>query len=322
MKFKAMILAAVSLVSFSGFNTHACSCGSSGDTFMKSVLYGLDYSITHNKPFTPTVIAGRVVSYNSNSMNVEVLILIDGQETRKNITVWGDDGMQCRPYVKTFPIGSTWIFNLSREYDYNTEPPTPKADYEISICGTYWLSFDTAKNEVKGPALVNDENATLRVGEFIQAYQKEVQDFKTKKEALQKRLAKRNLKCELEVSNIWSTVKLDKTQMTTTMEKTEFPKILAKITNPGDFEICKTPECQKRLQDLSFIGEVRYESTADYPLIISTGYNNGMFMGSRDTQFFDVSIKKGTRWIVSSSFKFKFDTDEESIDTRMKCEIK
>jgi hypothetical protein len=54
-----------------------------------------------------------------------------------SIVVEGDNGIQCRPYVTKYPIGSTQIFAISR-----TEMGGG-IGYAISACGEYALQTTT-----------------------------------------------------------------------------------------------------------------------------------------------------------------------------------
>lgn len=119
--------------------TLACTCA-----------YGGPFSKV--APKTDLVIVGDVVSHHENSMQVEVVQVLKGDETRKRLTVWGDNGMQCRPYVTRFPEKTRWVLAVFRHeaqedldnlqkplYEWDAKPPF----YMISVCGGYWL-------EVKG----------------------------------------------------------------------------------------------------------------------------------------------------------------------------
>lgn len=72
-------------------------------------------------------------------MEVEVLKIVKGRETRKKIMVWGDNGMLCRPYISTFKKGETYYLALGKE----------EKDYEISVCGQHWLQVTNDKVQLK-----------------------------------------------------------------------------------------------------------------------------------------------------------------------------
>jgi hypothetical protein len=91
------------------------------------------------------VVLGRVVDHRGNSMGVRVIEGIKGNAGGRTIRVWGDNGALCRPYVSSFPVGSTWILAVSPtaspEGAWWTRFLTGRREraYAISICGDFWL---------------------------------------------------------------------------------------------------------------------------------------------------------------------------------------
>jgi hypothetical protein len=104
-------------------------------------------------PFTKVALATELVvladvrSYERHGMDVAVIEVLKGEEDRRTIRVWGDDGALCRPYVATFPRGTRWVFALQRE--------PGSGDYAISGCGAFWLA-------VQGDQAVGRVTATER----------------------------------------------------------------------------------------------------------------------------------------------------------------
>src|SRR5882724_4565572 len=94
-------------------------------------------------PFTKVALATELVvladvrSYERHGMDVAVIEVLKGEEVRRTIRVWGDDGALCRPYVATFLRGTRWIFALQRE--------PGSGDYMISGCGVFWLAVRGAQ---------------------------------------------------------------------------------------------------------------------------------------------------------------------------------
>lgn len=93
---------------------------------------------------SPLTIRGKVVKYQwskddreqkgiPTAMIVEVKEVFKGVTKQAKLTVRGDNGMQTRPYVTQFPIGTEWVLALSKDYW------TQKGELAISICGEYWL---------------------------------------------------------------------------------------------------------------------------------------------------------------------------------------
>ena len=87
------------------------------------------------------------------SMDVELIEIYKGRENHKNITVWGDNGILCRPFLSEFKEGQYYViaFYIDRNDQNNTE-------YEISSCGAYWLNVDFINSTVSGD--VNSKDRT------------------------------------------------------------------------------------------------------------------------------------------------------------------
>ncbi len=119
---------------------YACSCAPSKSSFVQ---------LTQRSEL---VMRGKVVEYYWNkgdtehkttplAMMVEVKEVYKGATKLSKITVWGDNGAQCRPYVTQFPIGTEWVLALSKDNE------TKEGELAISVCGKYWL-------QVKGSHVV------------------------------------------------------------------------------------------------------------------------------------------------------------------------
>ena len=119
---------------------HACSCAPSKSSFVQ---------LTQRSEL---VIRGRVVEYRWNKEDTEhkirpLAMIVEVQEVYKGaikpgkISVWGDNGMQCRPYITQFSIETEWVLSLSKD------PWTEKGELAVSACGEHWL-------QVKGSNVV------------------------------------------------------------------------------------------------------------------------------------------------------------------------
>lgn len=78
------------------------------------------------------------------SMEVEIVKVYLGQETRKTVTVWGDNGNQCRPYLSIFKTDNYYVIAFDQDSKENP------LDYAISNCGDYWLTADNEKKIATG----------------------------------------------------------------------------------------------------------------------------------------------------------------------------
>jgi hypothetical protein len=123
----------------------ACTCAPLGGSFLKVA------------PASELVIRGRVLRHTGEGeteteMDVEVLETLAGETSKSVVSVSGDPGNQCRPYVSGFPVGTEWVFALkpavkdalvARQSYLMSEPD--RGDYAISICGAYWLEVKEGK---------------------------------------------------------------------------------------------------------------------------------------------------------------------------------
>jgi hypothetical protein len=110
---------------------------------------------------SPVVVRAKVLNYqwypsdlkhdqHPIAMTVEVQESYKGTVKSKRLTLWGDNGMQCRPYVMTFPIGTEWVLALGPDLW------TKKGELAVFGCGEYWLpvqnSTVTGRITEKDPA--------------------------------------------------------------------------------------------------------------------------------------------------------------------------
>jgi len=93
----------------------------------------------------PVIVYAEVLEYthDDNAMQVRVHDPIKGKLTASRLTVWGDNGMMCRPPVRQFPVGSRWLFILNG--DGSKPAKLGPAQYAISLCGSHWLAVHAGK---------------------------------------------------------------------------------------------------------------------------------------------------------------------------------
>ena len=106
----------------------ACSCAWMG-SFVKMAK-------------SATIVAqGKVVAHDKEKperplyMDFQISEVLSGSYSPGPIRIWGDNGFQCRPSIKNFPIGTEWVLAISGPEGQ----PSAKGDYFISNCGEYWL---------------------------------------------------------------------------------------------------------------------------------------------------------------------------------------
>lgn len=142
----------------------ACDCESQGHFLTvapKSKLVALvkvnrylTFKNIHDKP-TPM------------SMEVEIIKVFHGHETRKNVTVWGDNGALCRPYLNAFAINNYYIIAFEQDSkitEINANKEEKITDYAISNCGDYWLTADNEKKVAIGA--VNESQNKIGFGDL------------------------------------------------------------------------------------------------------------------------------------------------------------
>jgi hypothetical protein len=81
------------------------------------------------------------------SMDVEIIETYKGSDDRKTVTVWGDPGNLCRPYLSHFKEGAYYVIAF---YPAGRGANEKATDYSISICGAYWLNADNEKQIASG----------------------------------------------------------------------------------------------------------------------------------------------------------------------------
>ncbi len=91
------------------------------------------------------------------SMEVEIVEIYKGKESRKTITVWGDDGHLCRPYISEFKKGAYYVIAFDKA-GFVSSTGEKETDYSITKCGAYWLAADYEKATVSGD--IDSENRT------------------------------------------------------------------------------------------------------------------------------------------------------------------
>lgn len=141
--------------------TFACDCGSQGNFLTVApkaklvALVKVDSYLTYNNIYDkPTPM----------SMEVEILQVFNGLETRKKITIWGDNGALCRPYLSNFKIGEYYIIAFYKgqngsEFTHINEKET---DYIISSCGDFWLTADNNNKKAKGAVSKNQNEISFK----------------------------------------------------------------------------------------------------------------------------------------------------------------
>lgn len=137
--------------------TIACDCGYSGSFLKMSKRTPLVALVKVTKYLTFKDI------YNSPtpmSMEVEIIDIFKGKETRKTITVWGDIGNLCRPYLSNFKKGQYYVIAFDNGNYSGGHPNEKDTDYSIFNCGCYWLTVDITNKKATGDIDSNDRSVS------------------------------------------------------------------------------------------------------------------------------------------------------------------
>jgi hypothetical protein len=135
--------------------TIACDCGSNGNFLEVSPNTNLVALVKVTKYLSYKPIYEKEIPM---SMEVEIIETFKGQENRKFFTVWGDNGILCRPYLSQFDSGKYYVIAFNKGSDGTkgyVHKDEKRSDYSISICGDYWLSVDNANKIATGSVSKN-----------------------------------------------------------------------------------------------------------------------------------------------------------------------
>lgn len=93
------------------------------------------------------------------AMKVEVIKKYKGEDTRKIIQIWGDNGMLCRPYTDYFKIGNHYL--IAPNKIWNDSENGKKGDYDFFACEVGFLDVDLKKKMVYGTYTKNINKISL-----------------------------------------------------------------------------------------------------------------------------------------------------------------
>lgn len=137
--FKIMF-AAGSIYLLNMLSVSACSCAASPEYFCQSI----------NMIAPDLIVLGVKTGQIQHGMSFRIIDIMQGEEQEENILIWGDNGNLCRVYVNTFSQDDTLVLAVFRLRNQSTfDTIEKKGDYELAICGRYYLGFHN--NNVVGP---------------------------------------------------------------------------------------------------------------------------------------------------------------------------
>ena len=78
----------------------------------------------------------------------EIIKTIKGNTDKKEIRVFGDNGVLCRPYIDTFKKGKYYVVGLYRSDGKEGNETT--SDFFIAGCGEFWVEYIPDDKTVTG----------------------------------------------------------------------------------------------------------------------------------------------------------------------------
>ncbi len=143
------------------FNSFACDCECDGDCSFSVIAQDNEFVALVKVIDYSSYLDRQILGYDKKmplSMTVEIIKKYKGAESRQQITIWGDNGAQCRPYLSEFEIGECYLIapaKITQDSKIGV-----KNDYDFFSCSTDYLHVDLqnglafgkyskAKNEVR-----------------------------------------------------------------------------------------------------------------------------------------------------------------------------
>lgn len=78
----------------------------------------------------------------------EIIKTFKGKVDKKEIRVFGDNGVLCRPYIDTFKKDKYYLVGLYR--CTGNERDETADDFQITGCGEFWIEYHPESNSVTG----------------------------------------------------------------------------------------------------------------------------------------------------------------------------
>lgn len=123
---------------------YACGCTTEGPFLQVAAGASLIAVVEIQEYLTYQELMGEDVPM---SMTVKIKRILKGEETRETVTVWGNNGLMCRPYLSIFEEGSQWVMAFTENPEEGHEAGNSN-DYGLSHCGEYFMKVEN--NVVNG----------------------------------------------------------------------------------------------------------------------------------------------------------------------------
>jgi hypothetical protein len=135
----------------------ACGCTTEGPFLQVAAGASLVAVVEIEEYLTFQELMGEAVPM---SMSVKIKRVLKGNETRENITIWGNNGLMCRPYLSIFEEGSQWVMAFTENPEEGHEAAN-STDYGLSHCGEYFMKVEN--NVVNGLIKGGDSYQTMSI---------------------------------------------------------------------------------------------------------------------------------------------------------------
>ena len=141
------------LLSLTFYSVYACTCSYAGNfskVAKEADLVALVKVLDHDDYFS------LFPEYDSTkkpmSVRVEIVVKYSGNEDRKEVKLFGDNGYLCRESILQMKEGEYYVVAVHKSKNHTWEYGVTETnkDYYISACGEYLLSYNPAKQTVKG----------------------------------------------------------------------------------------------------------------------------------------------------------------------------
>ncbi len=162
---KRFLLLVMVCSTFGFYNAKACSCFGP-HTFCQT----LNPPYAEPQWWIPNAII-MAVKLNDHEYAADMKVIRSFSGTLQNeeiIRVWGDCGLLCRNYVNGLANGDTVIWGVQHcDLSGNGSCGTSfeeVQDYQLSVCGIYWLNFNNGI--VSGPLTIENATENVTLTEF------------------------------------------------------------------------------------------------------------------------------------------------------------
>jgi hypothetical protein len=141
---KQLFIIVLTIIVSLPIKTYACGCTTEGPFLQVAAGATLIAVVEVEEYLTYKELMGQDVPM---SMSVKIKRILKGEEIRETITIWGNNGLMCRPYLSVFEEDSQWVMAFTENPEEGHEAGKAN-DYGLSHCGEYFMKVEN--NVVNG----------------------------------------------------------------------------------------------------------------------------------------------------------------------------